>query len=95
MTSSGTPQRAHPPNPRPQSSDAQPESQRGANAAYRTSDQGLRHLADGRHAACQTETVASRAAVQRNLDLLAQRGLIREITGQGRYMVWTATAFPT
>lgn len=33
---------------------------------------------------------ASRAAVQRNLDLLAARGLVREITGQGRYRVWTA-----
>lgn len=34
-------------------------------------------------------TGASRAAVQRNLDILAQRGLIRELTGQGRYRVWT------
>lgn len=33
---------------------------------------------------------ASRAAVQRNLSLLQARGLIREITGQGRYRVWTA-----
>jgi len=39
----------------------------------------------------EAETGASRAAVQRNLDLLAERGLIREITGQGRYRVWTAT----
>ncbi len=36
-------------------------------------------------------TGASRAAVQRNLDKLSQRGLIREITGQGRYRVWTAS----
>ena len=36
------------------------------------------------------QTGASRAAVQRNLDRLTQRGLIREITGQGRYRVWTA-----
>ncbi|MBD1203602.1 MAG: hypothetical protein H9533_05620 [Rhodobacteraceae bacterium] len=35
-------------------------------------------------------TRASRAAVQRNLDLLVARGLIREITGQGRYRIWTA-----
>ena len=35
-------------------------------------------------------TAASRAAVQRNLDLMQDRGLIREITGQGRYRVWTA-----
>lgn len=35
-------------------------------------------------------TQASRAAVQRNLDLFARRGLIREVTGQGRYRVWTA-----
>lgn len=33
---------------------------------------------------------ASRAAVQRNLDLLAARGLIRELTGQGRYRIWVA-----
>jgi HTH DNA binding domain len=33
---------------------------------------------------------ASRAAVQRNLDLLTARGVIREITGQGRYRIWTA-----
>jgi len=32
---------------------------------------------------------ASRAAVQRNLDLLTTRGLLREMTGQGRYRVWT------
>ena len=38
----------------------------------------------------EAETGASRATVQRNLDLLAERGLIREITGQGRYRVWTA-----
>ena len=39
----------------------------------------------------EAETGASRAGVQRNLDLLTERGLIREITGQGRYRVWTAT----
>lgn len=38
----------------------------------------------------EAQTDASRAAVQRNLDLLVARGLIREITGQGRYRVWTA-----
>ncbi|MEO5620333.1 MAG: helix-turn-helix domain-containing protein, partial [Cypionkella sp.] len=35
-------------------------------------------------------TSASRAAVQRNLDLMQNRGLIREITGQSRYRVWMA-----
>lgn len=35
-------------------------------------------------------TGASRAAVQRNLDRLFDRGLIREITGQGRFRVWAA-----
>lgn len=35
-------------------------------------------------------TQASRAAVQRNLDKFTERGLIREITGQGRYRVWAA-----
>ena len=37
----------------------------------------------------EAETGASRAAVQRNLDLLTARGLLREMTGQGRYRVWT------
>lgn len=37
----------------------------------------------------EAETGASRAAVQRNFDKLVERGLIREITGQGRYRVWT------
>jgi hypothetical protein len=36
-------------------------------------------------------TGASRAAVQRNLAWMEDRGLIREITGQGRYRFWTAT----
>lgn len=35
-------------------------------------------------------TKASRASVQRNLLLMQTRGLIREVTGQGRYRVWTA-----
>lgn len=35
-------------------------------------------------------TGASRAAVQRNLALLEARGLLREITGQGRFRFWTA-----
>lgn len=38
----------------------------------------------------EAETGASRAAVQRNLDLLASRGLVREVTGQGRFRVWAA-----
>lgn len=35
-------------------------------------------------------TDASRAAVQRNLARLETLGLIREVTGQGRYRFWTA-----
>ncbi len=35
-------------------------------------------------------TQASRAAVQRNIDRFTRRRLIREVTGQGRYRVWTA-----
>ncbi len=35
-------------------------------------------------------TQASRAAVQRNIARFTDRGLIREVTGQGRYRVWTA-----
>jgi hypothetical protein len=38
----------------------------------------------------QAHSHASRAAVQRNLDKLAAQGLIREMTGQGRYRVWAA-----
>ncbi len=38
----------------------------------------------------EAETGASRAAVQRNLDVLQSRGLIREVTGHGRFRVWTA-----
>jgi len=38
----------------------------------------------------EVQTGASRAAVQRNLDLMTARGVIREITGQGRYRIWTA-----
>lgn len=35
-------------------------------------------------------TGASRAAVQRNLAVLETRGLVREVTGQGRFRVWAA-----
>jgi hypothetical protein len=38
----------------------------------------------------EAETGASRAAVQRNLDMMLARGLVREVTGQGRYRVWAA-----
>lgn len=38
----------------------------------------------------ELETRASRAAVQRNLDILTGRGLLREVTGQGRFRVWAA-----
>lgn len=41
-------------------------------------------------AEAEAETGASRAAVQRNLDLLHARGLLREVTGQGRFRVWAA-----
>jgi len=36
-------------------------------------------------------TGASRAAVQRNLAWMEARGLIREVTGQGRYRMWRTT----
>ncbi|KMK64466.1 helix-turn-helix domain-containing protein, partial [Puniceibacterium sp. IMCC21224] len=39
----------------------------------------------------ETLTGASRAAVQRNLAWMETRGLIREVTGQGRYRMWRAT----
>ena len=37
-------------------------------------------------------TAASRAAVQRNLAWMESRGLIREVTGQGRFRMWRAAA---
>lgn len=40
----------------------------------------------------EVETGVSRAAAQRNFERLVERGLLREITGQGRYRVWTAAA---
>jgi hypothetical protein len=41
-------------------------------------------------AQAEAETGASRVSVQRNLDLLQARGLVREVTGQGRFRVWAA-----
>jgi hypothetical protein len=38
----------------------------------------------------ETLTGASRAAVQRNLAWMEAQGLIREVTGQGRYRMWRA-----
>ncbi|RWR30454.1 hypothetical protein D2T29_12340 [Sinirhodobacter populi] len=38
----------------------------------------------------EEESGASQAAVQRNLKIFHDRGLIREVTGQGRFRVWTA-----
>ena len=38
----------------------------------------------------ETLTGASRAAVQRNIAWMEARGLIREVTGQGRYRMWRA-----
>lgn len=38
----------------------------------------------------ETLTKASRAAVQRNLAWMEARGLIREVTGQGRFRMWRA-----
>ena len=41
-------------------------------------------------AQAEFETGASRAAVLRNFDILEARGLVREVTGQGRFRVWAA-----
>lgn len=41
-------------------------------------------------AQAEAETGASRAAVLRKLDALETRGLVHEITGQGRFRVWAA-----
>ena len=40
----------------------------------------------------ETLTGASRAAVQRNLAWMEAKGLIREVTGQGRFRMWRAAA---
>ena len=37
----------------------------------------------------QEATATSRAAIQRNLDLFEKRDLVREVTGHGRFRVWT------
>jgi len=41
-------------------------------------------------AMAETLTKASRAAVQRNLTWMEAKGLIREVTGQGRFRMWRA-----
>jgi DNA-binding HxlR family transcriptional regulator len=40
----------------------------------------------------EAQTGASRAAIQRNLNRMTQMGIIREVTGQGRYRFWAAAA---
>lgn len=42
----------------------------------------------------EPQTGASWAAVQRNFTWMETRGLIREVTGQGRFRMWR-TAVPT
>lgn len=64
-----------------------------ADLSGRTPPHLLRLLADWPGVSApmaESVTGASRAAVQRNLDLFSQRGLVRELTGQGRYRVWMA-----
>lgn len=39
----------------------------------------------------ETLTKASRAAIQRNVASMESQGLIREITGQGRFRMWCQT----
>jgi Fic family protein len=41
-------------------------------------------------AMAETLTGANRSTVQRNLTALQATGLLREVTGQGRYRLWTA-----
>ncbi len=53
----------------------------------------VRELRDWPHISAplaEAQTGASRAAVQRNLAWLERQGLIREVTGQGRYRFWAA-----
>ena len=40
----------------------------------------------------EAKTGASRASVQRSIDILVKRGLVKEITGQGRYRIWVPSA---
>lgn len=40
----------------------------------------------------EAQTDVSRAAIQRNLEIMKARGLVREITGHARYRVWMALA---
>ncbi|WP_417607835.1 hypothetical protein [Primorskyibacter flagellatus] len=40
----------------------------------------------------ETLTGASRAAVQRNLAWMEAKGLVRELTGQGRFRIWRAAS---
>ena len=40
----------------------------------------------------ETQIGASRAAVQRNLAWMEKKGLIREVTGQGRFRMWRIAA---
>jgi hypothetical protein len=40
----------------------------------------------------EAKTGASRASVQRSIDILVKRDLVREVTGQGRYRIWVAAA---
>lgn len=64
-----------------------------AHLSGRTPPQLVQVLADWplvSAAMAEAQTGASRAAVQRNLAMLESEGLIREVTGQGRYRFWTA-----
>ncbi|SDW22801.1 helix-turn-helix domain-containing protein [Roseicitreum antarcticum] len=64
-----------------------------AHLSGRTPPQLVQVLADWplvSAAMAEAQTGASRAAVQRNLAMLENEGLIREVTGQGRYRFWTA-----
>ena len=40
----------------------------------------------------ETQIGASRAAMQRNLAWMEKKGLIREVTGQGRFRMWRIAA---
>ncbi len=51
----------------------------------------LRHPVLSAELAAET-TGASRPSARRNLNLFADRGLVRELTGQDRYRFWTVTA---
>lgn len=70
-----------------------PAGRRDRTAANRTAPSMSLHVAAGSAAASAGWRVdCSRAAIQRNLAWMEVHGLVREVTGQGRYRMWKAAS---